>query len=66
MGDCVVLNDSEIGAKNQRNLCAMYTGHDNDGLELIHGLLDHIMKKIDIKFDDKEGNLFYIRLFYQG
>jgi hypothetical protein len=51
VGDCVIRNDSEIGAKNERHLCAVFTDHDNSGLELIHGLLDHIMKKLDISFD---------------
>ena len=29
----------------------MFTDNDNSGLELIHGLLDFIMKKINIKND---------------
>ena len=40
IGDCVVKYDNEVGARNQRKIVAMYTDHDNSGLELIHGLLD--------------------------
>jgi phenylalanyl-tRNA synthetase beta chain len=51
IGDIILKADSEIGSKNQRNLCAMFTDHDNSGLELIHGLMDLIMKKINVKND---------------
>ena len=60
IGDCVVKSDNEVGAKNARKLCAMFTDHDNAGLEIIHGLLDHIMKKLDIAFDKEKGNLCLI------
>lgn len=33
----------------------MYTDHDNSGLELIHGLLDQVMKKIGLKNQDGNG-----------
>ena len=55
VGDCVIVDDNEIGAKNVRHLCAVFTDHDNAGLEIIHGLLDHLMKKIDVKFDAENG-----------
>ena len=42
----------------------MFTDHDNSGLELIHGLLDLIMKKINIKNDEKNGTHFYLKLFF--
>jgi len=32
----------------------MFTDHDNSGLELIHGLLDQVMRKIGLK--NQEGN----------
>jgi hypothetical protein len=51
IGDCVVKFESEIGARNLRKIVALYTDHDNSGLELIHGLMDQIMKKLDIKLD---------------
>jgi phenylalanyl-tRNA synthetase beta subunit len=57
IGDCVIKIDNEVGAKNVRHLCAMFTDHDNSGLELIHGLLDHIMKKLGLKFDALTGIL---------
>lgn len=43
VGDIVVKTDNEVGAKNERRLAAVYTNHDNSGLELIHGLLDYLM-----------------------
>jgi len=51
IGDVILKADNEIGSKNERHLCAMFTDNDNSGLELIHGLLDFIMKKINIKND---------------
>jgi hypothetical protein len=33
----------------------MFTDHDNSGLELIHGLLDQVMKKIGLKNQDGNG-----------
>lgn len=50
-----MLSDNEIGARNERHICAMFTDHDNAGLELIHGLLDQIMKKLNVPFDEKNG-----------
>lgn len=74
----MVKTDSEIGAKNLRKLCAMFTDHDNSGLEIIHGLLDQVMKKLDIPFDKENGysivecneNTFFpgrqVKVYYKG
>ena len=35
MGDVVLKADNEVGAKNQRRLAAVFTDHDNSGLEVI-------------------------------
>jgi len=52
----VVLKDSEseVGAKNQRKLCALYLNRTS-GFEIIHGFLDRIMEVLNVKRtgDDK-------------
>uniref|UniRef100_K3WGC6 phenylalanine--tRNA ligase n=1 Tax=Globisporangium ultimum (strain ATCC 200006 / CBS 805.95 / DAOM BR144) TaxID=431595 RepID=K3WGC6_GLOUD len=48
ISDVVVLdNNSDVGAKNVRRICASYTGH-TDGFEVIHGLVDRIMQLMGI------------------
>lgn len=55
VGDVVIRADNEVGAKNQRRLCAAYTDQDSSGLEFIHGLLDYLMLKLNIPHDEKNG-----------
>lgn len=48
ISDVVVLdNNTDVGAKNVRRICASYTGH-TDGFEVIHGLVDRIMQLLGI------------------
>ena len=49
----VVLKDetAEVKAKNQRHLAAGFCGH-SAGLENIHGLLDTIMRKLGLKWNE--------------
>ena len=46
----VVLKDSgkDVGAKNQRRLCALNYYNKKPGFETVHGLLDRIMQLLDI------------------
>eukprot|EP00123_Amoebidium_parasiticum_P000875 comp11790_c0_seq1/m.6396 comp11790_c0_seq1/g.6396 ORF comp11790_c0_seq1/g.6396 comp11790_c0_seq1/m.6396 type:complete len:591 (-) comp11790_c0_seq1:247-2019(-) len=46
----VVLKDpsKDMGARNERRLCAMYYGQTS-GLELVHGLLDRMMQVLNVK-----------------
>ncbi|CAK5008834.1 unnamed protein product [Aphanomyces euteiches] len=49
VSDVVVLDKaSDVGAKNIRRLCALYTGQ-TDGFEIIHGLVDRVMQLIGVK-----------------
>ncbi|KAF4320130.1 hypothetical protein BBO99_00002457 [Phytophthora kernoviae] len=48
VSDVVVIdNNTDIGAKNVRRICAAYTG-PTDGFEVIHGLVDRIMQLMGI------------------
>jgi len=49
IGDiCIKDPASDVGAINQRHLCALYTNKSSD-FELIHGLLDFIMNRLGFK-----------------
>lgn len=56
----VVLKSSEkdVGAKNQRRLCAVYY-NKTPGFEVIHGLLDRVMQILNIPFEKENG--YYIK-----
>lgn len=55
----VVLDkNSEVGAKNRRKLAALYCPKESEnssGFEIIHGLLDRLMKVQGIPLDEKHG-----------
>jgi phenylalanyl-tRNA synthetase beta chain len=55
VGDTVLKGDTETGAKNERHLAALQTHQDASGFEFIHGLLDHLMLKLNIKLDKEKG-----------
>jgi len=53
-------NQTDVGARNRRNLCALYCAH-TAGFEIIHGLLDRIMIALGAKWkeqgkDDNNNN----------
>ncbi|KAI5749628.1 hypothetical protein M8J76_008848 [Diaphorina citri] len=52
----IVYKDStaEVGARNQRNLVAVYY-NKSPGFEIIHGLLDRVMQLLQIPLDKTEG-----------
>jgi len=45
-------NQTDVGARNRRNLCALYCSH-SAGFEVIHGLLDRVMVTLGVEW--KEG-----------
>jgi phenylalanyl-tRNA synthetase beta chain len=48
ISDVVLLDPTaDVGAKNVRRLCALYTGQ-TDGFEIIHGLVDRVMQLLGI------------------
>ena len=59
LADCVEINDdNEVGAMNKRKLCFAYS-NNTSGLEIIQGMVDKLMKKIDLNFNDKNVKTTY-------
>lgn len=56
----VVLQDPqhEVGARNERRLCAVYCGMSS-GFEIIHGLLDRVMLMINVPLANTAGEEGY-------
>lgn len=55
VGDVVLKDDTrETNTRNERRLCALYTSHNSE-LEVIHGLLDYLMKKLKVPKETKEN-----------
>lgn len=53
VGDVVIRDlskDSDVGARNERRLAAIYHGKKSPKFELIHGLLDRIMQVLDVPY----------------
>ncbi|ESO90473.1 hypothetical protein LOTGIDRAFT_217906 [Lottia gigantea] len=48
----------DVGARNERRLCAIHY-NKSSGFEVIHGLLDRVMKLLEIPYDKKDG--YYIK-----
>ncbi|OQR74767.1 putative phenylalanine--tRNA ligase beta subunit-like [Tropilaelaps mercedesae] len=46
--------EADVGAKNQRNLCAVYYGKVS-GFELIHGLLDRVMCVLNVPYVSQQS-----------
>lgn len=41
---------SDVGARNERHLAAIYQGKQTSGFEIIHGLLDRVMQVLDTPY----------------
>ncbi|GJD13009.1 Phenylalanine--tRNA ligase beta subunit [Galdieria sulphuraria] len=56
-----IQRDHEVGAVNRRSLCAVYCS-STAGFELIHGLLEHIMKVVSLpnKATSKGSKYFWL------
>ncbi|XP_031845222.1 phenylalanine--tRNA ligase beta subunit [Nomia melanderi] len=56
----IVLKDStmEVGARNNRHLCAVYC-NKSDGFEIIHGLLDRVLQVLEIPWSVNENDNGY-------
>ena len=64
ISDVVILDPTtDVGARNERHLCAIYTGH-TDGFEVIHGLIDRVMQLLGIscvlEAPEKSANVYEI------
>ena len=60
LADCVEINDdNEVGAMNKRKLCFAYS-NNTSGLEIIQGMVDKLMKKIDLSFNEKNVKKTYV------
>mmetsp|Transcript_62950 Transcript_62950/g.95016 ORF Transcript_62950/g.95016 Transcript_62950/m.95016 type:complete len:81 (+) Transcript_62950:67-309(+) len=55
LSDVILKCDNEVGAKNERRLCALFCDNETSGLEYIHGLLDYVMIKLKISRDLEAG-----------
>ncbi|XP_059489950.1 phenylalanine--tRNA ligase beta subunit isoform X2 [Neocloeon triangulifer] len=56
----VVLKDlmTEVGARNERHLCAVYY-NKNSGFEVVHGLLDRVMQLLGVPFRSEGEGIGY-------
>ncbi len=52
---CLIDDATDTGARNQRRACVLYSEKKTSGLDLIHGVLDHIMKKFGIPQNAETG-----------
>jgi len=58
-------NTTDVGAKNQRNLCAIYC-NNTAGFEVIHGLLDQVMLVNQVQWKEQNekapnGKYYYLK-----
>ncbi|KAK1126165.1 hypothetical protein K0M31_004802 [Melipona bicolor] len=62
VSDIILKDDNiEIGARNNRHLCAVYC-NTFDGFEIIHGLLDRMLQILEIPWSsNKNKNGYYLR-----
>jgi hypothetical protein len=50
----------EVGARNQRNVCAIYYGK-TPGFEIVHGLMDRLMQMLNVPFSTGSENTYQIK-----
>lgn len=51
VGDVVISDHNfDVGARNKRNLVAIYYGKQKSGFEIIHGLLDRVMQVLEVPY----------------
>jgi len=55
VGDVILKADNEAGSRNERRLACIHTNENSSGFELIHGVLDYIMLKLNISNDKKKA-----------
>ena len=56
LGDVVLKDEKEeTCTRNERRLCALYTNLQSQ-IEVIHGLVDYIMMKLNVKYDNAENH----------
>lgn len=55
---CPLLSQSDVGARNNRRLCAVYY-NKSPGFEVIHGLMDRVMQLLEVK--PGQGNGYHIQ-----
>lgn len=48
---CVIDPTTDTGARNERHACVLYADNSKTGMEIIHGILDLIMKKFAVKYN---------------
>jgi len=56
LGDVVLMDkDTDVGARNERRLCALVCTNKPGGLELIHGLLERVMQINQVYFQHDDS-----------
>ena len=55
---CKIDKTEETGARNERQLVALHSNTNDSGFGIVHGLLDYLMRKMNIPKDKKTG--YYI------
>ena len=49
---CLIDDDTDVGARNERHACILYSNQSKSGFEVVHGILDLIMKKFGVSKGD--------------
>ena len=52
---CLIDGESDVGARNERHLCVLYSNDSKTGVDAIHGILDLVMKKFGIEQNAATG-----------
>jgi len=52
---CLIDPSTDTGARNERHACVLYADNNKTGLEIVHGVLDLIMKKFGVGFNQDTG-----------
>lgn len=50
----------DVGARNERRVCALYYGK-TPGFEIVHGLMDRLMRMLGIPFSIESDNTYQIK-----
>jgi phenylalanyl-tRNA synthetase beta chain len=61
VGDVILKANNEAGSRNERRVACIHTNENSSGFELIHGILDYIMLKLNISTDKKKAVSYSIR-----
>ena len=52
---CVIDPTTDTGARNARHICVLYADNSKTGMEIIHGVLDSIMRNFGVPYNQETG-----------